>query len=202
MGGRCLRQGLRTPVVASSCYPPSLLTTLAPLLPRRFLFLITLSPDLLLPAREFVSRSDIADGAVETLLVVVGGESSHQGLCLGESLRACGTNGRCLDRLVESFDLPVGLRVVRGRSNMGHPHEPDVGFEVACNKLRPVVRDDSRRDAGDLFASPFKDDLNIGLGHRFAHLPVDEGAAVAIEDTAQIVEGRRDVEVGDVDVPA
>ena len=43
------------------------------------------------------------------------------------------------------------------------------------------------------------DELDVGLGHRLAQLPVD--AAVAVEHGAQVVERPADVDVGDVDVP-
>ena len=49
---------------------------------------------------------------------------------------------------------------------------------------------------------PLLNDLfDVGLGHLFADVPVDDGPAGAVEDGAQIVEGAGDVEVRDVDVP-
>jgi hypothetical protein len=46
-----------------------------------------------------------------------------------------------------------------------------------------------------------QDALDISLGHRLADLPVDDGAAGAIEDRAQVVERSREVDIGHVDVP-
>ena len=46
-----------------------------------------------------------------------------------------------------------------------------------------------------------KDDLNVGLGHGLAQLPVDDGARTAVEQRTEIEEGPRDVDIRDIDVP-
>jgi len=52
-----------------------------------------------------------------------------------------------------------------------------------------------------LLVGALQDALDVLLGHRLADLPVHDGTARAVEDRAQVVEGAREVEVGDVDVP-
>jgi hypothetical protein len=54
---------------------------------------------------------------------------------------------------------------------------------------------------GILLARPLEDRLHLGFGHGRADLPVDDKAAVAVEDAAEEEEGPADIEVGNVDVP-
>ena len=44
---------------------------------------------------------------------------------------------------------------------MGHPTVPDKGLEDKGNKLRTVVRDDTRPDVGELFSASLNNDLDI-----------------------------------------
>ena len=78
---------------------------------------------------------------------------------------------------------------------MGHPHQPYVVLEVSGHKLRAVFRDDPRIGLRKPLLGPLHNDLDICLGHLFANLPVHDVAAVAIENTAQIVERAADIEI-------
>jgi hypothetical protein len=64
-----------------------------------------------------------------------------------------------------------------------------------------VVRDDARRGPEEALAGPLDDLLDVHLGHRLPDLPVDHGAAAAVEEAAQVVEGAGEVQVRDVHVP-
>ncbi len=47
---------------------------------------------------------------------------------------------------------------------MGHPTQSDKGLEGVCNKLRAVVRDDTRCSLRELLSSDTKDDDTPGRG--------------------------------------
>ncbi len=84
---------------------------------------------------------------------------------------------------------------------MSHSTDSEELLEVPGDELRAVVRDDSRSRAGEPLAGPLDDRLDIGLGHAFADLPVDDVTAAAVEQAAEVEEGPGDVDVRDVDVP-
>lgn len=84
---------------------------------------------------------------------------------------------------------------------MSHAADPDELLEVPGDELRPVVRDDPGPLAGEAFAGPLEDRLDLGFGHALAELPVDDEPAAAVEQAAEVEEGAGDVDVGDVDVP-
>ena len=63
---------------------------------------------------------------------------------------------------------------------MGHPTVSDKGLEGACDKLRAVVRDDTRPDVGELFSASLNNDLDICFSHCFSNLKMDEKATIAI----------------------
>src|SRR5262249_58237365 len=106
-----------------------------------------------------------------------------------------------LEGPVPALDLAVALRVVRRRAHVRHATDPDELLEVPGDELRPVVRDDPRRDAREPLAGPLPDLLDVHLGHRLPDLPVDEVSAAPVEQAAQVVERPADVEVRDVYVP-
>ena len=84
---------------------------------------------------------------------------------------------------------------------MGHAADADEFLEVLGEELGSVVGDDSGSDTGVTLLPLLNNLFDVGLGHSFADVPVDDGAAGAVEDGAKVVEGAGDVEVGDVDVP-
>jgi len=51
------------------------------------------------------------------------------------------------------------------------------------------------------FACHLEDALDVGFRHAFAEFPVNDRAAGAVEDRAQVEEGAADVQVGDVNMP-
>src|SRR5205823_8106040 len=59
----------------------------------------------------------------------------------------------------------------------------------------------SRPHCGKLFQSRLENDFHRGLGHRFSDVPVDDIAAGAVDDAAQVIEGAADVQIADIDVP-
>src|SRR6266404_6267275 len=106
-----------------------------------------------------------------------------------------------LDGFVEAFDLAVRLRIIGRSSHMGHAHDADELFEVLGDELRPVVADDAWARLGKLFAGPQDDGLHVAFLHILADVPVDDEAAIAVEDGAQEIKGAGDVEVADVHMP-
>jgi len=84
---------------------------------------------------------------------------------------------------------------------MGHAAEANELFEIASDELRPIVGDNPGRGLREQLPGPLQDDLDFAFGHRFANLPVHQVAAVAIQHAAEVVEGAREVKVGDIHVP-
>src|SRR5262249_32002490 len=137
-------------------------------------FAVPLGPDGLLPALQLGLGRDVADGAVQTHRVVLLHVARHDapGVLHGQGrLRA---DAIPLDGPVPALDLAVALRVVRRRAHVRHATDPDELLEVPGDELRPVVRDDPRRDAREALAGPLHDLLDVHLGHRLADLPVDD----------------------------
>ena len=66
-----------------------------------------------------------------------------------------------------------------------------------CGPLSEMIRG----RASGYVSGALEDDLDVGLGHRLAELPVDDVPAAAVEQAAQVVERPADVDVRDVDVP-
>ena len=67
-----------------------------------------------------------------------------------------------------------------------------------CGPLSEMIRGVT---PGKSFPAPLDDLLDLLLLHGFPDFPVDDGAAAAIQDTAQVVERACEVEVRDVHVP-
>ena len=84
---------------------------------------------------------------------------------------------------------------------MGQAAEAEELLEVLGHELRTVVADDRRILAGKLLPCPLHDDFRLALLQRRADFPVDEEAAVAVDDRAEVVGRPADVQVRDVDVP-
>lgn len=84
---------------------------------------------------------------------------------------------------------------------MRHAADADEVLEVLGHELRTVVRDDTWRHPREAFPGPLDDLLDFLLFHGCTDFPVDDEAAAAIQETAQVVEGTRDVEIRDVHVP-
>jgi hypothetical protein len=164
-------------------------------------FAIALVEDLLLSSGEHVCGRDVADGAVESSGVVMLDEVANDAASFFERQGNAGADAFALERLVPSFDLAVGLRIVRGSLDVRHSGDADELLEIAGDELRAVVGDDSWLGIGERFMRPLKDRFNVGFLHFFADFPVDDEAAEAVEDRTLKVECAGDVEVTDVGVP-
>jgi len=70
---------------------------------------------------------------------------------------------------------------------MIHALDLDKGLEVIRNGLRPGVGDDARLTTRKGFQGALHNDLHIPFGHLPANLMVDNVAAVAVQDAAQVV---------------
>ena len=84
---------------------------------------------------------------------------------------------------------------------MGHARDADELLEVAGEELRSAIGDDTRPRVGVFFLGALDEDLNVGFGHRLADLPIHDGAAAAVQQATEVVEGPGDVEIGNIDVP-
>jgi hypothetical protein len=84
---------------------------------------------------------------------------------------------------------------------MGHAGDADEFFEVLGDELGSVVADDAWVFAGELFSGALQDGFHVDFLHFFANLPVDDEAAVAVEDRAQEIKCASDIEVADVHMP-
>ena len=177
------------------------LTADSPPFPGFLQFPIPFGENRFLPPLQFVFGSDVADGAVQPHRIVVIDVFFHHGARIVQRERRLRANAFAFDRLMPSLDLPVALRIVRRRPDVGHPANPDELLEIPRQKLRPVVRDDSRVNVGIFFPRPLKKDFDFGFLHGLANLPVNDVAAVPVQDTAQIVKRSADVDVRNVDMP-
>jgi hypothetical protein len=65
---------------------------------------------------------------------------------------------------------------------MGHAHDADELLEVLGDELWTVVGDDAWTRVGEFFAGPQDDGLHVGFLHFGVDVPVDDEAAVAVED--------------------
>jgi hypothetical protein len=71
----------------------------------------------------------------------------------------------------------------------------------AGDEWRTVVGNDSRFNAGMLLLGTFQNDLGVSLGHRLPQVPMNRETAVAVQDAAQAVERRANVQAGNIDMP-
>ena len=84
---------------------------------------------------------------------------------------------------------------------MRHARDADELFEIPGDELRAIVGDDPRPSLWVLLLGGLENNLDIGLPHRLAQIPVHDGAAEAIQHTAQVVKRPRDVDITHVDMP-
>jgi hypothetical protein len=55
--------------------------------------------------------------------------------------------------------------------------------------------------ASGYFSLARSDHFNIGFLHRLPQIPMHEETTVPIQDTAQVIEGSADVDIGNIDMP-
>src|SRR3972149_8564503 len=100
-----------------------------------------------------------------------------------------------------ALDLAVRLRVEGRSADVRHAREADEFFEVAGDELWPVVGDNAGPGRWEPLLGPLQDQLDVGLGHGSSDVPVNDGAAEAIEHTREVIEGSTQIQVRNIDVP-
>ena len=115
--------------------------------------------------------------------------------------RAGRPNTLTFEAAVPAFELAVGLGIVGTGPNMGHAHDADELLEVPGNELGTIIGDDPWPDTGVLLQGLLHDHLDLLFLHGFPQFPVDNRAAVAVEDAGEVVERTVDVDVGHINVP-
>jgi hypothetical protein len=84
---------------------------------------------------------------------------------------------------------------------VSHARNADELLEVLGDELWSVIGNDPRFNAGLPLFGSFQNDLNVGLRHLLAQIPMNQETAVAVQDAAQVVERRTNVQVGNIDMP-
>ena len=140
-----------------------------------FQLLIALLKDGAMPVGKTVGRGDIAERAVETDLVVVVDEGTGDSFGVFEAQGCLWADGLLLEGTMEALDFAVALRIMRRAKHMGGLEVTDEGFEVFCHELGAVVGDDSRAESRIGLMRFLKDDFRIGLLHRRADVPGENG---------------------------
>ena len=84
---------------------------------------------------------------------------------------------------------------------MGHTGQADEFLEVLGDELWSVVADDAWPRVGEFFTGTLQDGFHVDFLHFVADFPVDDEAAVAVEDRAQEIKRAGDIEVADVHMP-
>jgi hypothetical protein len=82
-----------------------------------------------------------------------------------------------------------------------HTRNANELLEVLGDKLGAVVGDDPRLNPGIPFFGPFQNDLNVAFRHLLPQIPMNQETAVTVEDAAQVVERRANIQVGNIDMP-
>ena len=150
---------------------------------------------------EAILGSDVADGAVQADVVVVGGEVAHDASGVVERGGNLLADAVGLEGFVPAFDLAIGLRVVGRCLDVGHAGDADELLEILGDELGSVVGDDPRPLVGPGFAGALEDGFDVFFLHFFADFVVNDVSAAAVEDGAEEVESAGDIEVADIDVP-
>lgn len=162
---------------------------------------IAIGMDGFVVAEEFVLGGDIADGAVEADVVVMGHEIGHDDSGFVEREGHLWADAIAFEGFVPAFDFAIRLGVIGRSSDMGHAGDADEFLKVLGDELRPVVADDAWRGAGEFFAGALNDGGHLGFLHGFTDFPVDDEAAVAVEEAAQGIKRTGDIEKADVHMP-
>ena len=152
-------------------------------------------------AGQLVSRGDKADRAVEPDGVVMRDVLCHKPPGVVKGKRRLGSDAFAFECLVEPLQLAVRLRIIRRRSDVGHARQPYELLEVLGDELRTIVRDDPGPGFREFLLGPLDDDLNVRFQHLLPDLPVDDIAAAAVHDAAEVVKGAADVQIRDIHMP-
>ena len=100
------------------------------LCPGFFEFPVPLGEDRLLPARQLVGRSDVANRTVKPDLVVILHIAFHDPTGILQRQRRAGPDAFVLDRAVISFQLAVALWIIRRSLHVGHAADANELFEI------------------------------------------------------------------------
>src|SRR5438874_2362700 len=84
---------------------------------------------------------------------------------------------------------------------MRHSRDTNEFLEVPGDELRPVVGDDPWTRLPVFLPGSLENDLDIGLFHLLAQIPVDNRAAEPVQHAAQIVKRPAEIDVAHVDMP-
>ena len=84
---------------------------------------------------------------------------------------------------------------------MTHSGDANEFFEIASNKLWPIVRDNSRRHIRKFFTCALQDDFYIRFFHRLPDLIMNDVTIVPVQNAAKVLEGAADIQIRDIGVP-
>src|SRR5258708_5565628 len=125
-----------------------LVVLLLSLFPCLFQLAVPLIVDRLAPAFQRRQRRNVTDGTVQPLLVVYLDVLSNQPLGIFVRHRHSWPDSLALNRFMPALDFPVRLRIVWRGAPVRHARYPDKLLEVLGDKLRTVVRNNSRPGVG------------------------------------------------------
>jgi len=166
-----------------------------------FKFVVPFFEYLLLATFQLSPGSDVAQRAVEPLIVVKVNIVRHLSPGFVKRQRHFGPDAFMFDGLVETFQFAVALRVVGRCPHMGHPCHPDKFFEVLGYELGTIVRNNPRGGMREVLSGSLQDYFNVSFGHCLAQFPVDDVATTTVQKTAQIVKGSANIDVGNINMP-
>lgn len=144
---------------------------------------------------------DVTDGTVQSTAIAVIDILSHHSAGFVNRQRHSRADALSLDGLMEAFQFAIGLRIKRRNPHVGHSGGADELLEILRDELRTIVGDDSWSRLGEPLPSPLEDDFHVTLQHVIPDLPVNDGAAVSIQNEAQVIERSVDVDTGNGYVP-
>src|SRR5258706_6697241 len=84
---------------------------------------------------------------------------------------------------------------------MRHARNANELFEVPRNELRAVVGNNARLCSRVFLLGSLQNDLDLGLCHGLAQIPMHDRSAISVQYAAQVVERARNVDVAHVDMP-
>ena len=84
---------------------------------------------------------------------------------------------------------------------MGHARDANELLEVTSDEPRTIVRDDSWLRFRVLLLGSLQDHFDTGFSHGLTQIPMYEETTEPIQNTAQVIEGATQVDVGHVDMP-
>ena len=157
-------------------------------------------PFLHLSREDFVG-SQVSDGRVEAFRVVEGYPPAHFLLCVNDSEIGTTADFFRLERPMHAFDLPVALRMERGRRGLLQLQFRHEVQEVTRRELAPVIVDDAGVRVGVELLRAGHEYLDVYRLHCREQVPDDDLAAEPVKDAGEVVEHPADPHVGEVRMP-